>query len=274
MKPDHSAQLTPSVDNRRESFGFQSDSLVLQAQAVSWDSVALGFPVAQINSIEVKQPEHAPEGFRQFKEWALRGEFQLISCRLPCERLVESMMLEDNGFRYIETVLHPVCRELALFRDTEEAELTICPAEANDLPEIRRIAEYAFTNERHYVDPRLDRRGSGARFSRWAANALSHPTQRLLKVIKGTTLIAFFVTEPRTDGGVYWHLTAVNPTYQGAGYGRRAWTAMLNRHFQEGAAKVSTTIAARNIRVLNLYSSLNFRFLPPEATFHWVRRVS
>jgi hypothetical protein len=46
---------------------------------------------------------------------------------------------------------------------------------------------------------------------------------------------------------------------------------MLARHLGEGVGKVSTTIAARNVPVLNLYSSLRFRFAPPEMTFHWVR---
>jgi hypothetical protein len=46
---------------------------------------------------------------------------------------------------------------------------------------------------------------------------------------------------------------------------------MLQRHRNEGAAVITTTISARNVRVLNLYSKLGARFLPPEMTFHWLK---
>jgi RimJ/RimL family protein N-acetyltransferase len=73
------------------------------------------------------------------------------------------------------------------------------------------------------------------------------------------------------DGHSFWNLSAIFPGYYGKGYGRRAWLAMLRYHQENGCIAVSTTISARNIAVLNLYSSLNFRFLPPEMTFHWMR---
>ncbi|MBK8535842.1 MAG: hypothetical protein IPL59_12375 [Candidatus Competibacteraceae bacterium] len=46
---------------------------------------------------------------------------------------------------------------------------------------------------------------------------------------------------------------------------------MLRYHQERGQDVVMTTISARNVSVLNLYTKLNFRFLPPEMTFHWVR---
>jgi ribosomal protein S18 acetylase RimI-like enzyme len=73
---------------------------------------------------------------------------------------------------------------------------------------------------------------------------------------------------------VYWHLTAVAPQCQGQGYGWRVWRAMLAHHARGGVRSVRTTITAGNVPVLNLYSKLGFRFLPPETTFHWLRESS
>ena len=73
------------------------------------------------------------------------------------------------------------------------------------------------------------------------------------------------------DGTCYWHLNAVATELQGKGYGRRAWSAMLQHAQANGARRVRTSIVARNHRVLNLYARLGFRFPPPLMTLHWVR---
>ena len=102
-------------------------------------------------------------------------------------------------------------------------------------------------------------------------HAAKHTQPGLLKILDDETLIAFFIIEAKEDGSVYWHLTVVSPEFQGRGYGRRTWLAMLRQHNEKGHNAVSTTISARNISALNLYSSLSFRFSPPDMTFHWTK---
>jgi RimJ/RimL family protein N-acetyltransferase len=179
------------------------------------------------------------------------------------------MFLEAHGFRFIEMVLHPRLAGLSALALPED-DLQIMPAGAADLPGLVAIAEQAFTHERYHVDPRLDPRLGDRRYGRWVRSSLDHPTQRLLKVLDAERVIALFLVEKRTDGSAYWHLTAIAPEWQGQGYGRRVWQAMLRRHQAEGCESVTTTISARNTPVLNLYAQLGFRFLPPEMTFHWL----
>ena len=136
---------------------------------------------------------------------------------------------------------------------------------------MRDIAERAFSHERYHIDPRLDPHFGNIRYSRWVKNSLNHPRQRLLKVVDGEHIVALFITESRENNSVCWHLTAISPSWQGRGYGQRVWRAMLRHHREEGQDCVITTISARNVAVLNLYAKLDFRFLPPEMTFHWVR---
>jgi GNAT superfamily N-acetyltransferase len=253
-----------------ENFCYRSESLRLEAREAPWDTSAFGYPVALIDIIEVNDLQEARKEFPNFMQWVQVNGLRLISCRLPSQRMIESMLLEENEFRFIETVLHPVCAELNRFKDSADPNIVISPADEHDLMELRQIAEVAFTNERYYVDTRVDRIKSGKRYGQWVINAYSHQSQRLLKVMCKQNIVAFFVCERNVDDCIYWHLTAINPKYQGKGYGRRVWFSMLANHHEEGVERVSTTIAARNIPVLNLYSSLNFRFEPPETTFHWV----
>jgi ribosomal protein S18 acetylase RimI-like enzyme len=80
----------------------------------------------------------------------------------------------------------------------------------------------------------------------------------------------FFIVEDLADGSAYWHLTAVSPTHQGRGWGRRLWASMIRRHAAAGRRSVRTTIAARNLAVVNLYAGLGWRFEDCQMTFHWM----
>jgi GNAT superfamily N-acetyltransferase len=237
---------------------------------VPWDSQAFGFPVAAITQIEIRNPETAGKEYSRFQSWLGDNEVRIVSCRLPQERIADSIFLESRGFRFIEMVLHPQL-ECSPQRGIPEGALVILPATAPDLPALEAIAEGAFYTERYHVDPRLDPALANRRYGRWVRGSVNHPTQRLLKIQDGTQIIAVFIVETGHGGHVYWHLTAIAPEFQGKGFGRRVWLSMLQRHRNEGAAVITTTISARNVRVLNLYSKLGARFLPPEMTFHWLK---
>lgn len=246
-------------------------NLLLIWSEAPWDSVIFGYPVLQIGQLEMRGAD-ADKDFTTFETARDGIGGGLVSCRLPHDRLRESMLLEDHGFRFIEMAYHPELgqlEKLVLPADT----LSVACARPQDLPEVLEIAGNAFHNERFHVDPRLDPKLGDLRYCNWVRSSLDHPRQRLTLVRDGERLVAFFVTEILEDGTCYWHLNAVAPNAQGQGYGRRAWQAMLRKARDEGASRVQTCIVARNHRVLNLYVRLGFRFSAPLMTFHWVRAV-
>lgn len=251
-----------------ESFTLETKGVLLKASLVPWDTKIFGYPVAQIECMKIFKPQLL-EDFVAFEAWRDINQVKMMSCRLSHEQLNESMFLETKGFRFIEMVLYPRINELLQLRTADQG-LTVLPADENDLPAIRKIAETAFTNERFHVDPRLDPHLGDLRYGQWVATTFMNQKQKIVKILDNKTLVAFFTIEAEDDGSVYWHLTAVSPEHQGKGYGRRTWLAMLNYHRKNGQVAISTTISARNTRILNLYSSLNFRFSPPGMTFHWL----
>lgn len=246
------------------------NDLKLSAQLVPWDSDIFDFSVAEIKHLEFTRPERAQRLYSQFEHWRDSRNVQLVSCRLPHELLNESIFLEKNGFRFIETILHPVLSDLDSLILPEDT-LIINEAKIKDIPRIKNIAANAFLYERFHVDPRLNstQRG-GVRYSNWVENSFKDKKQKLIKIVDRENIIGFFIVEIIQDRDVYWHLTAIAPEFQGQGYGKRAWLAILRHHMEDGIVSVSTSISARNIPVLNLYSQLSFRFNPPDMTFHWV----
>lgn len=250
-------------------FAVETDWLLLKASLVPWDTEVFHYAVAQIEHIKIFNPEQIDLDYAMFESWRDINQCKLISCRLNHAQLNESMFLEEKGFRFIETVLHPKLEGLSQLNISDQG-LKIIPADATDLPALRKIAESAFRNERFHIDPRINPRFGDLRYGNWVMNSLAYPRQQLLKILDNETLVAFFLIEVLDGDSVYWHLTAISPEHQGKGYGRRTWLAMLSYHRQNGQTAVMTTISARNIPIMNLYSSLNFRFLPPEMTFHWI----
>lgn len=251
-------------------FRLDTPRLRLSAQEAPWDSAIYGMPVVQIEDIEVLDQDGAVSDYPHYATWIDAEQVGIVSCRLAHDRLRDSMFLEEHGFRFIEMVLHPR-RDSLQATQIPADELLIAPAAEADLRALQDIADHAFGYERYHLDPRLDPRQGDQRYSRWVRNSLHHKSQRLIKVSDGERLIALFIVEIRSDKSVYWHLTSIAPQWQGQGYGRRVWRAMLRYHQVEGCQSVATTISARNTPVLNLYAQLQFRFTPPEMTFHWVR---
>lgn len=242
----------------------------LSASMVSWDTEAFGFPISQIQELEITDPISALEGYRIFQEWLNTNQIRIVSCRLPHQSLRESMFLEEKGFRFVEMVLHPLFEGLSRLEIPKDS-LVIALALESDLPIMMDIAEHVFIYERYHIDPRIDSNLGNIRYGRWVKNSFHHPTQQLFKVMDDNQIVALFIVEFIENKSVYWHLTAIAPQWQGKGYGQRVWRAMLRYHQDEGYDSVVTTISARNIAVLNLYAKLDFRFLPPEMTFHWIK---
>lgn len=257
--------------NDKNCFDLDADSLCLRANAVPWDSDIFGFPVAAISSIDVKKLVSAQDQFDLFNIWVRENSFEIVSCRLSHQQIEASMFLERNNFRFIEMVLHPIVMGLQTYPviDTEMVVEKVCEAE---LHAVVSMAERSFGYERYHVDPRIDSKLANIRYGRWIRNSFYDSKQVLLKVrLQDGHTVAFFVVENKDDLSVYWHLNAVNPDFQGKKLGYHIWMTMINYHKVAGIEGIRTTISARNSPVLNLYSKLNFRFAPPEMTFHWVK---
>lgn len=251
------------------NFVAEGSGLSISARVVPWDSNVFGFPVVHIEKIELSDSESAIATYNRFRAWLKLKKIRIVSCRLGEQQLAESMFLEEKKFRFVEMVLHPIMHGLPNLRLPDDV-LVIQIAGRKDIPLIQSMAERSFRYERFHVDPRLDSHLANQRYGRWIQTSDDNPRQQLLKINDCGNLVGFFLVEMMGGNQVYWHLTAIAPEYQGKGYGKRVWQAMLLHHQKQGLMVVSTTISARNVPVLNLYSQLRFRFQPPEITLHWV----
>lgn len=247
-----------------------TDRLALSARLLAWDTESLGAPVAQVDAIEVRGPGVPQDELARLQEWLRDHRVALASCRLPENRLPESFFLEDAGFRFIEMVyrmhrpIEPADGAVAARSDVRWEHAT-----RHDLPELMAVAAAVFDAGRWNVDPRVGAAASRRRYAHWVERSLAGGAQQVLLARDHGAVAGFFIMEDLDDTASYWHLTAISPQYQGRGWGRRLWTSMIGRHAAAGRRSVRTTIAARNLPVVNLYARQGWRFEDCQMTFHW-----
>lgn len=253
-------------------FKLVEPGLTMASTIVPWDSGIFGFPVAQIDQIEVADAAYASAAYARFERWRDRLAVRMVTCRLDHFALRESMFLEDHGFRFVEIVYRP---SLSLgTTHFPDSGLLIEPAMPADLPEIEAIAGSAFSTGRYLIDWRLDPAQSHLRYRNWVRSSAASAHQEVLKGSLNGEIIGFFVIEKRADRSVYWHLTAMAERWQGQGLGKQLWQAFAMRAQREGASRIETTISAHNLPVMNLYAGLGFRLDAAQMTLHWLQEAT
>ena len=245
-----------------------TSALRIRYHLAPWDAATVGAPVAVISSIEVLDQVAATAEFSAFQEWYRHNGVALVSCRLPHERLIECGFLESQGFRFIELNYRPEHGGLAQMNLDDSAQYAVERASGADEDSIAEMAGQIFEASRFHHDPMIDSRIGDLRYRLWVHNAFRNPRQSVLKCHVDGSIVAFFVVEAPQPEYRFWSLVGLAPGMAGRGIGAMAWRAVMRWHRDEGVRHISTSISSLNVRVLNLYVKLGFRFPVPEITLH------
>jgi RimJ/RimL family protein N-acetyltransferase len=269
LKAHRPGRPAPEMDFSVQTQSIRTAGLALDYFLVPWDSAIIGQPVAQIGNVKIVDPAGAPQDFATFEQWLSAEQIALCACRLSGDQLVESMFLEERGFRFIELNYQPTLTGLQNLR-LEDQNVVVEPATGQDREILTTMAGKVFQHGRFHQDPRVGAELGNRRYGIWMKNAFEHPAQKILKCMIDGAIVGFFVVEfPRTEH-CFWSLVGLAPGLQGTGLGKRVWRAMLRWHQAAGVGTVSTSISSHNVAVFNLYVSLGFRFPAPSMTLQWV----
>lgn len=243
--------------------------LRLDHYLVPWDSEIFGQPVAQLDGLQLcsDDVDAAAADFSRYEGWRNEQQVSLEVAKLGAGQMRELAFLEARGFRWLEMqyrMLWQLGPELPSLDDG----LTVGPLRQQDREQVEELAATAFDASRFALDPHIGAELAGRRYRRWLANALASESQDVL-VAHGDAgeLVGFFIVEQKDQSG-YWHLTAINPTQQGRGYGLRLWRHMMAWQLERGVHRIETSVSAHNLRVLGLYGRLGFRFVQAMIGLH------
>ena len=211
-----------------------------------WDSVIFGIP-----TFEITEPK------KELLVWSAghKGHFTL---RIPSENRKSD--IERYGFYYCDTLVEPHCKKSS-FRGHHHPTSEISVSSKYDLDAILDQSRHLFGHDRFHKDPNVRPEDADIRYLNWIGD-----------LHKGSHLYAFFV-----DGILagFWSsienkipLHAIFNAFSGKRIAKYLWTQGCILLFNTGYDEIYSSVSVSNQPVINLYTSLGFRFYAPLDVYH------
>lgn len=231
-----------------------------------WDTEIFGFPVADL---ELGNTHSIAANLRTFLDqlvtWTSEYQVELVSCFIPANDAILRILFAKIGFVCVDTTL-----QATKTMDAPSRSVPLDFAQADDLPELERIAETVFRFGRYHADGRFPRNLANHRYRIWVRNAFANlgPSSTIYVVRRSGRAVGFSHIEIENDNA-HSMLTAVDPELQGSRIGKEL---LSMRNYDLARRKIHESygrLSVRNSRMLNLYASFGYRFSLPLAIYHW-----
>lgn len=232
-----------------------------------WDEAIFGFPVADLHIGPLPPEVDDIPLFREaLSNYWRSTRSELVSVRVAAQQTSLIAVLSQAGFVYVDFGL------LATLPKLEPASLaktrfTLRHAEPSDHEAIYQICGNAFHFGRYHTDPLFPRELANQRYLQWIRRALSGSDPGdVVFVLGGPGKAIGFMHVTLHENNADLRLGAVAP---GSSLGSWLYIETLRAVHALGAKSVTTGISAANVRVMQIYSALEFRFSRPEVILHW-----
>ena len=241
-----------------------------QAAFVPWDSEAIGASVW-----ELRLSDSTARTTVAIHDWLLgldRSADCLVGAKVDQEHVSFLAALAHNGFYPVETTLR-IEGDLARVSSIDTAPpipLRLRTATQADMGAVSRIAGSAFWADRFHLDPNVPNSAADMRYVTWVGRAFDDGEQ--LFVYERTDVgqvVGFYLVRPVTDSLVDLTLVAIDPTLAGLRIGSALYRTVMRECARMGFSRARTTIVARNLPALNIYSRLGFSFNEVLTSMHW-----
>jgi ribosomal protein S18 acetylase RimI-like enzyme len=186
-----------------------------------------------------------------------------VYARLQCDRTVESILLQDAGFRVVDVNLTLVKKISASF----PAALEIREAVPEDEEAVAGIAGSAYHFSRFHLDPAFQKTDADTLKREWVRNFFRGKRGDKLFVALREGRPAGFLLALKQSQACVIDLIAVSQDFQRSGIGT-ALIAACECAFP-GAAEISAGTQAANIASMRLYERLGFRLRNSQFILHW-----
>lgn len=172
--------------------------------------------------------------------------------------LASKVEIEKAGFYYCDTLIEPYCVKKNFF-GFHSSEITI--TQDFDGNEILDICNGAFHHGRFHRDFNLSQLKADERYNNWLLQLIE--SNSVYSLLYKNKTVGFIAVQNST-----LLLHAISRDFQGKGLAKYLWTPVCDVLFEAGFDEISSSISVSNIAVLNLYTSLGFRFRSPVDVYH------
>lgn len=252
----------------------------LISEYLPWDSSVLGIPSAKLTSIR-----HADEYFADRRRLSLlfstalekqrQAGIRFVVARTPCNDEPVVHGLEDAGFRCQETYMSYRLDILGSVKKNtimEKNEPTIQEARSDMVDSVANLADRVLVHNRYLNDPMID--NLSARESRrdWVRNSFNGRADAIYVAVDDFEVLGFVILRKvdflSKNDALKIDLIGVDRSHQGRGIASRLVAHAINAYYKSAVAIIVGT-QATNTNAINFYSSMGFKLVHSEYTFHW-----
>lgn len=226
-----------------------SANILSELRSTPWDA-----EVFQMNTYELSIPTPAALEFSNSNP----GHYTI-----KVNPLTSKVEIEKAGFYYCDTLIEPYCAKKNFLGFHSPG---IIITQDFDKNEILNICNGAFRHGRFHRDFNLSQLKADERYNSWLRQLVeSNSVYSLLYQKKTAGFIAV------QNGALLLH--AISKDFQGKGLAKYLWTPVCDALFEAGFDEISSSISVSNLAVLNLYTSLGFRFRSPVDVYHKIHAL-
>lgn len=172
--------------------------------------------------------------------------------------LASKRRLHEYGFYYCDTLLKPYCR-IEHFRPFADGRISL--SEDVSLNELVDVSSGAYKHGRFHRDFMIPKENADRRYDRWLAQL--YRDNKVWALLYDGDLAGFFAF---SDNHIL--LQVLQDSYQGRGLSKYFWTTACERLFHKGFDELTTSISACNLAMVNLVTSLGFKFKDAVDVYH------
>lgn len=209
-----------------------------------WDTAVFGIDAYEITNLSCESLEvalHAP------------GHYTI-----RVDPLTSKQLLHDYGFYYCDTLIEPFCKPVS-FLPFDALEVSISRSLA--LGPLLVICHGAFSHGRFHRDFNLSKEQANQRYDKWLTQL--HDSGNVYSLLYKDELAGFIAVD-----GNRLVLHAIAEFQRGKGLAKALWTPVCRALFEQGCNELVSSISASNLAVMNLYTTLGFRFRTPTDIYH------
>lgn len=166
--------------------------------------------------------------------------------------------LHDFGFYYCDTLIEPFCN-LSMFHAHPDPRVAV--SKEVSISDLLRICNGAFSHGRFHRDFHIAHDLADQRYNRWLKQLQDEAS--VIGLFFQEKLVGFIALKSNS-----LVLHAIDSEYRGRGMAKFLWTPVCQALFDAGASEIVSSISAANLAVVNLYSSLGFRFRNAVDIYH------
>ena len=221
----------------------------------SWDSRAFGINTFEILYTSEINLQNILERIFQEK---LLGHYTI-----KINPLTSKKIFHEFGFYYCDTLIEPYCSPERIVKYDKEGVDISESVDREELNLLINMIYSTFTYDRFHRDFNINPHLADVRYDLWLQDLWKN---KQVFTLRFSGRIAGFWAY--SNNKILLH--ALSQEYRGKGLSKYFWSLACEKLFTKGHQELTSSISVSNLAVLNLYSSLGFRFRNAVDIYHLV----